>query len=112
MSHLQQHVSMVSMVAMATKEFCNSLAMQKNAKFIFGSCLTWDKVYELAYLVAMEIQLPWQQGNFATTMLNESILGSNLAHTFFVIIGNTCLPDCSGNTVAMATRKLYNNSAI
>ena len=62
--------------------------------------------------VAMEIQLPWQQGNFAITQLNESILGSKLAHMFFVIKGSTGLSGCSGNTVAMATRKLYNNSAI
>ena len=44
--------------------------------------------------------------------LNESILGSNLTHIFFVIIGSTGLPGCSGNTVAMTTRKLYNNSTI
>ena len=53
----------------------------------------------------METQLSWQQGNFAITQLNESILGSNLAHMFFVIIGSTGLPGCSGNTVAMATKK-------
>ena len=51
-------------------------------------------------------QLPWQQGNFAITQLNESILGLNLSHLFFVIIGNTGLSGCSGNTVAMAIRKL------
>ena len=59
----------------------------------------------------MEIQLPWQQENFAITQLNESILGSNLAHTFFFIIGSTGLPGWSGKTVAMAARKLHNNSA-
>ena len=36
----------------------------------------------------MEIQLSWQQGNFAITQLDDSILGSNLAHMFFVIIGS------------------------
>ena len=60
----------------------------------------------------MEIQLPWQQGDFAITRHNENILGSTLAHMFFVIIGSTGLSGCSGNTVVMATRKLYNNSAI
>ena len=60
----------------------------------------------------MEMQLSWQQGNFAITQLNESILDSSLVHMFFVIIGSTGLPGCSGNTVDMATRKLYNNSSI
>ena len=60
----------------------------------------------------MEIQLPWQERNFAITQLNDSIFGSNLAHLLFVIIGSTGLPACSGNTVAMAARKLHNNSAI
>ena len=33
-------------------------------------------------LVAMEMLLPWQQGNFTTTQINESILSSYLAHSF------------------------------
>ena len=36
----------------------------------------------MAYLVAMEMLLPWKQRNFEITQLYESIFGSNLAHTF------------------------------
>ena len=33
----------------------------------------------------METQLPWQQGNLLISQLNESILGSNLAHMSLLI---------------------------
>ena len=56
----------------------------------------------LAYLVAMDMLLPWQEGNFTTTQFDERIFGSNFAHMLFVIICTTGLPGCYGNIGTMA----------
>ena len=72
--------------------------MKEFSVYIWHMCSLGQNIL-LAYLVAVEMLLPWQQGNFTRTLQNESILSSYLAHVLIVTIYNTDLPGCYGNTV-------------
>ena len=54
-------------------------------------------------IVAMETLVPWQQANFAISLLFDSILSSYFAHMFLETRHILGVRGCYGTTVTMAT---------